>query len=111
MPNLNVTERDNWAVESPWASVAGETVTFTVTFLGATAATSPVATVYQNKTDVTSTIMPSGSASASGNVVTLKPMTAMTGGKRYVVSVSATVDGNTRVKKFMVICQKGQLEQ
>lgn len=111
MPNVNVTTKDIWAIESPWGSAAGESLTFTLTYLGASSVSSVTATVYQNKTDVTSTVMPAGSTSASGNVATLKPLTAMTGGKKYVVSVSATVDGNTVVKKFQVNCQKGQQEQ
>ena len=109
--NLNATQSGAWLVESPLVSVAGETTTYSVTYLGSSSVSSVTGTVYQNKSDVTSTIMPSGSTSASGNVATLKPITAMTGGKKYVITVTATVDGNVVVKKFMIRCQKATLEQ
>lgn len=80
-------------VESPIYQGAGATVPYTVTFPWATTAASPVATVYMNEADVTSTVMPSGSATASGNTITLKPLTALTGGETYIVAIAATIDG------------------
>ena len=88
--------------ESPVILVAGETRTFTVVFQGVTAVTSPSAIVYKGGADVSSTVMPSGSASASGNTATLKPLTALTAGETYVVAVTATCDGDTRIVKFVV---------
>jgi hypothetical protein len=73
-----------------------------VIFQGVTTVTSPSAKVYKNGTEVTSTIMPAGSATASGNTATLKPVTALTGGEYYVVAVTATCDGDTRVVKFVI---------
>jgi len=98
-------------IESPIVVVAGETLTLSVTWLGATSVSSPTATVYHNGTDETSTIMPSGSHSASGNVQTLKPITAMTGGEDYVIAVQATVDGNTEIRKILVKCVKASAER
>lgn len=102
-----------WVIESPVDMISGETITFSVTFQGATSVTSPSATVYLNGTDYTSTAMPSGSHTASGNVATLKPLVAGAndGGEKYVVAVSATVDGNTELRKLMVNILKASDEQ
>ena len=45
--------------------------------------------------DVTSTVMPSGSHSVSGSVITLKPLTALTVDKTYQIKVKFTGGGNT----------------
>ena len=100
-----------FVVESPLTVVAGETLTLSLTWLGATSVSAPGATVYHNGTDETSTIMPSGSHSASGNVQTLKPITAMTGGETYVIAASATVDGNTEIRKVLVKAVKAAAER
>jgi hypothetical protein len=46
----------------------------------------------------------SGSDSVSGTVVTLKTITAQggDGGSNYVVAVTANVDGNTEIRKFII---------
>jgi hypothetical protein len=46
------------------------------------------------RTDVTSTVMPTGSASAVGDVITLPAMTALTAGTLYRVEVKFTCSGN-----------------
>ena len=48
-----------------------------------------------SETDVTTTIIPDGEASAVGDVITLPPLTAMTPGKRYRLDVKFTASGNT----------------
>ncbi len=101
-----------WLNESPMTMIEGETVTFSVTWLGATDVSSPGATVYKNGADVTSTVMPSGAHSASGNVQALKPMAAGSndGGNAYVVVVQAAVDGNTERRKLLVKVLKASEE-
>ena len=99
---FNTMPGDSYTLESGKPLVEGETRTFAVVFHGVTAVTSPSALVYKNETDVTSTVMPSGSASASGNVATLKPITALIGGETYVVAVTATCDGDVRVVKHIL---------
>jgi hypothetical protein len=79
--------------ESPIYQGAGATVPYSVTFPFATTVAAGTIAVYKNGADVTSTVMPSGSHSASGNVLTLKPLTALTGGETYLISIAATVDG------------------
>ena len=107
--NVNFQLNEVFAVESPIRVVEGATVTFTCTYWGAV--TSPSAKVYRNGTEVTSTVMPSGSTSVSGSVATLKPLTALVGGARYVVAVTGTVGGDIFVKKVEVICGRDEDEQ
>ena len=107
--SLNATEKAAFVLESPLTVVEGESITYSVTYLGITTCSSPTALVYRNgSNDVTSTVMPSGSHSAAGNVVTLKPATGMVGNANYVIAVTCTADGNTRVKKIKLIVQKDE---
>jgi hypothetical protein len=46
------------------------------------------------KTDVTLTVMPAGSPSAVGDVISLPPLTALTAGTLYRVEVKFTCSGN-----------------
>ena len=87
---------------SPLWMLPGETLTLTITVEGTNAPSSPSAVVYKGRTDVTSTVMPSGTASASGQVITLKPLTATVAGSDYSVIVTATVGGNTEQRKLLV---------
>ena len=107
--SITMTEKRAWAVESPIKVIEGSSVTLSCTFWGAV--TSPSAIVYRNRANVTATVMPAGSASASGSVATLKPLTALVGGARYVVSVTGTVSGDVWVKKIEIICGKDEDEQ
>lgn len=85
-----------------------ETYTFTVTWPWATSLSSSTAAAFKvNGSDVSSTLMPSGSHTASGNVQTLKPITAVTGGTTYVVNVTTTIDsGNVETRSFEIIVRK-----
>lgn len=91
-------------VEEVEPVVEGATITYSLTWLGGSSLSSPSSTVYMNGTDITSTVQPSGSASVSGNVQTLKPIAFQSGhgGNYYVVNCTCTVDGNTDVAKFKV---------
>ena len=71
------------------------------------APTSPSAIVYDendNDTVVTSTVMPAGTHTASGDVITLKPLTALTEGHSYRVEVLFTVGSNIHECWFRVAC-------
>lgn len=86
---------------------AGESITFNLTFQGASTVSSPSIKVYANKADVTSTICPAGSTTASGNVVTTKPVVMPSNPAiRYVAEVTANVDGNTEVRPFMIYARQ-----
>ena len=108
--NITFSQSEVWANESPKPVRAGSTLNISCTFWGAPS--SVTAKVFKNKTDVTSTTMPSGSVGTpAGNSVTLKPLTAMVGTNRYVVEVTATVGGEVHVKTMMLICSKTGIEQ
>ena len=54
------------------------------------------------RTDVTTTVMPSGSASVVGDVITLPLLQALTVNKTYRVEVQFTVSGNVFEPYFIV---------
>jgi len=89
-------------IGSPIYQYPGATVTYTVTVAGANAPSSISAVVYKNGSDVTATVMPSGSHSASGQVITLKPLTALVANTDYSIIVTATIAGNTEQIKLVV---------
>lgn len=92
-----------WPPEMPLMT-AGETMAFSCVFESASSVTSPSIKVYANKTDVTSTLCPTGSTTASGNVVTTKPIVIPTNpAARYVAEITATVDGNVEVRPFQIM--------
>ena len=93
-----------WVVEDVEPVVAGSTITYSITWQGASTLASPSSKVYMNGTDITSTAQPSGSASSSGNIQTLKPIAfqATHGDNYYVVAATCTVDGNVEIVKFKV---------
>lgn len=94
---------DIWVVEREQTMIEGEAIGFSVNFMGATTVSDPGSAVYKNGTDISGTVM-SGSDSVSGSTVLLKTITAQVGdgGETYVVVVSATVDGNTEKRKFII---------
>jgi hypothetical protein len=89
---------DIYVIESPINMIAGETKAYTVDFLGTTAVSAPVATVYFKKADVTATVMPSGTATAAGTSATMKPLKAL---EQYAgtmwVWLQVTRGGNTEL--------------
>ena len=99
---FNVMRNDTHVNESPRYTVAGESLTMLWVFEGATSVSSPVVTGYKDGTAVTSTLFPTNTPTASGNAVTFSPLTGMVGGDTYVVVLSATVDGSTRLIKLVV---------
>ena len=103
---------DILVIESPINMIEGETITYSLTWLGSTSLSPPTAIVYRNKADITSTVMTSGSHSVSGNVQTLKPLLAGStdGKKKYVVIIECVVDGNTERRKLIVNINKASAE-
>lgn len=108
--NVNFVQEDVYSPDAspsnPLRLIEGSTVTLACTYWGTV--TSPSVLVYRNRQDVTSTVMPSGSHTVSGAVATLKPLTGLVGGSRYVVSVTGTVGGDVWVKK--IECSVGRDE-
>ena len=87
---------------------SSETKVYSITTTNvASSPTSPTAVVYDesdNDTDVSATVMPSGAHSASGDVITLKPLTALTKRHSYRVEVVFTVGSNIHEFWFVVKC-------
>ncbi|UOF79217.1 hypothetical protein [Caudoviricetes sp.] len=106
MANLTAKPRSSdvnapeWVDQSPIVHVQGESYTHSLTWLGATTVTVSGVTIYRGTTDVTATNMPAGSHSASGNVATFKPLTALVGNTTLIIVFTCTVDGNTEIRKL-----------
>jgi len=109
--NITFISESAWAVESPIDAVAGDTIVFSCGLrnMGTPTSSGTSAKCYRNKTDTSSTNFPSGSLTVSGTTITLKPLTALVGGNKYVVSVTiASSDGQVRVRKILVNVQKAE---
>lgn len=94
-----------YLIESPISMIEGEAISFSVDWLGASRVENPSLTVYKNGEDITSAALISGDAhSVSGNVLTLKKLTAgaQDGGTRYILAIAADVDSNHEVRKLLV---------
>ena len=57
-------------------------------------------------TDVTSTVMPAGSHTDSGDVITLKPFTALTAGHKYRIEVQFASASSTWDLEIIVKCPR-----
>lgn len=99
-----MSKRRVWVAQSPIEVVEDEEFTWAIKCIGAENITSPTVKVYRNGEDITSTVIPTGSASASGNVITLPEIqiVATDGGVSYVVVVWATIDGSYRAVKMQL---------
>jgi len=86
----------SWVIETPVTMVEGEAKTFNITVPGATTIATPTCKTYNQETDTSSTNL-SGTAAASGNVITTQIVGTVKGGETYVLATTATVDGNTRI--------------
>lgn len=86
--------------------IVGESVVYAHKWLEADSVTSPSAAVYFKGVDVTTTVMPAGTNSVSGNIQIAKPLVANSShaGGKYVLEFTATVDGNTEIRKYQLDC-------
>jgi len=90
---------------NPWEQVEGSIIYYGIEWEGVTSSAVSSVTVYREEEDVTSSVMTSGTNSDSGNITSLKPITALTtdGGLYYVVVVKAVLDaGDTDVRKMLI---------
>lgn len=101
-----------WPIgNNPFPLVAGDEPVFTATLNGATTldVSSATMAIYKNgsSSDLASTHLVSGdSITASGNIVTLKKITALTGGATFTVVFGLLVDGVLKHFKFDLDVQK-----
>jgi hypothetical protein len=93
-----------WLTESPLEIIEGEVIVYEVEWEDADTVTGTTAKVFYNDDDVTSDVMITGAFAQSGNVSTLKGITALAAHENgsYVVSVQAAVDGNTEKRKLLL---------
>lgn len=105
--NITFIQDRNWAVESPVELVEGSSLTFNCEFWGVPSSVSEKA--YMNGQDKSATIL-SGAGSTTGTRYTTRTLSSLKGPNRYVVAVTATVDGDTVVRKFECIVAKDEAE-
>ncbi|MEN8242169.1 MAG: hypothetical protein ABFS17_09635 [Chloroflexota bacterium] len=94
-----------WLAESPLTMIEGEEIAFSVEWVGAVNLSDPGTKVYKDGVDVSASVMLSGdSDEVSGNVQTMRRITALPGdgGSRYVVEVGANVDNNLEKRKLLI---------
>ncbi len=103
---LIAMQNTHYVTPSPYYVSAADEYAWAINYEGCTLCSSPSAKAYKNGTDVTATILPTGSASAAGNVVTLPTAKAWTSGQRYVIETVATVDGVIITKVLVVIVRR-----
>jgi len=89
-----------WVKETPRTMVEGESKPFNITVPGATTVATPTCKIYNQETDTSATNL-SGTAAATGNVITTQIVGTVKGGETYVLATTATVDGNTRI----ILCE------
>ena len=96
---------EKWIKESPVIQGERESIPYSLLFSWATTATVDDSSliVYKGNEDVTSSVT-TGSNTYSGNIVTLKTLTGLTGGQTYVLSILVTVDGVQDEYKMEVYC-------
>lgn len=105
---MTVAKNDVWLKQSPIDQLEGANVAipYTIVFDGVTTVTVNQITVYKDGTDVTSTVMPSGSHTVAGNRMTMKPLTQLTYPGEYIVVMEVDVDGTDDAWKLKVRAQK-----
>lgn len=96
-------QNDIWVIERDQVMMEGEKITWAIRYIDADAISVPSSKVYKNGNDYSSTVQ-TGSDTVSGTVQYLKTIEAQAndGGSVYVVVASATVDGNTEKRKFLI---------
>ena len=98
------------ALESPFTLIEGSKHTYSVTFQSAGTITNPAVDAFKDRqtSSYSTSVFPAGSPSASGNVVTLPELQVVDGdgGSQYAIVVTATHDGDTDVRKFIVNVEK-----
>lgn len=102
-----------WLIESPVVMVEGESIAYSVDWLGASKVESSAVTVYKDGQDVTSSTMGNNpSHTISGNVMTMGKITAGAndGGSNYVVVIACVVDNNIEIRKLLIRVVKSGAE-
>ena len=102
---VNMSETSIWLLESPVTMVEGETIAYSVDWLGADEVKNISVTVYRNGRDITELLMISkDSQVVDVGVLTMKKITALArdGGCRYIAVINADVDGIPEIRKLEI---------
>ena len=104
--NINTLEIEEGIVaqESGAASIAYTLDVAPYPGSSSPSAITETATKIDDESDVSSAVFPAGSSSVAGNIITLKPLTALVAGVTYRIEVEFTRDGNTFRPFFRVQC-------
>lgn len=95
-------------VQSPLEQGADEVIAYQITTTPwGSDPSSPSVVVFDqaDDSDVTSTVMPTGSPSAAADVITLPSLTSLTLGSTYRVEVKFAAEGHTWESFFIVKCR------
>ena len=88
-----------WIIDSPVSQGENAVIAWGITWPKATTVGASTKTVAVYKkgttTNVASTVMPSGSHIAYGNLLALKALQLLTGGEKYIISITIDIDGVT----------------
>ena len=99
-----------WCRESPFYMTVGESLTFSYVWEGTGAAVTATDTkIYLDGADVSATYL-SGSSSQTGRSSTCEVFAPTVEGT-FVLTIQATVDGNTEIRKCLIYVQPAWMEQ
>jgi hypothetical protein len=107
---------DLWLEESPIDVVAGEKVTYSVTWTGKTAGSGPETHIYKNNKLMDKTMLAHNEDTSIVNAISNGSPPVQTlptisfgekdGGSEFVLIIQATVDGQTELHKCLFRCVK-----
>ena len=100
-----IERNDLFLIESPITMIEGETIKYSVEWLGATKLENPALAIYLNGKDISNKVLLGfDDFEIAGSVVTLKKITTgqNDGGLEYVVLIQCTVDKNIERRKLMI---------
>ena len=100
-------------IESPVSMLEGETIKFSIEWLGASRLVNPTMAVYQNGKDISSSVLLFfDDYEISGTVLTLRKISAKLndGGSQYVVLIQCSVDANIERRKLVIEIIKSNTE-
>ena len=84
--------------------IVGEKIRYAYRWESAVSITAASAKVFRSGDDITSAAMPTGTVDITGDIIALKRLNALAddASQEYVVVITATVDGNTEIRKQLV---------
>ena len=105
---MTVAKNDVWLKQNPLDQLEGTDIAipYTIVFDGITTVAVNAIRVWKDGTDVTATVMPSGSHVLSGNRLTMKPLTDLEYPGDYIIAMFIDVDGVDDAWKLKIRAQE-----